>query len=145
MAMSRKDLEALDDRAMATWSDHDADGWVALFADDFIWHDWTTPEAIRTKEGARGYFSAWMTAVPDMKVRTVMRVVGEDSVAAEIEFSGTNSGPMAMGGMEMPATNKPLVGRGSYLARAKDGKIVEFRSHPDAAGIMMQLGLMPGM
>jgi len=38
-----------------------------------------------------------------------------------------------------------VVGRGSYIGRVKDGKIIEFRSHPDAAGMMMQLGLMPAM
>ena len=52
---------------------------------------------------------------------------------------------MAMGGMEIPPTGKSAQGRGSYIARVKDGKIVEFRSHPDAAGVMMQLGLMPSM
>lgn len=30
-----------------------------------------------------------------------------------------------------------------YIARVRDGKIVEFRSHPDVAGVMMQLGLVP--
>jgi hypothetical protein len=43
----------------------------------------------------------------------------------------------------MPATNKPIHERGTYFARADDaGKIVEFRAHPDAAGMMMQLGMM---
>ena len=49
-----------------------------------------------------------------------------------------------MGGMEMPATGKSVVGKGAYFARVTGGKIVEFSSHPDAAGLMMQLGLMPG-
>ena len=44
-----------------------------------------------------------------------------------------------------PATNKTVIGRGSYMAFVRGGKVVEFRSHPDAAGIMMQLGLVPAM
>lgn len=72
-------------------------------------------------------------------------MVGNDSVAAEIVFHGTNTGPMAMGGMEMPPTGKRAKAHGSYIARVKDGKIVEFRAHLDAAGVMMQLGLMPAM
>ena len=141
--MTKEELEQLDDRGMAAWSAHDADGWVALFADDFVWHDWTTPEPIRDKDGARAYFSAWMAGFPDMMVKTVNRVVGDDALAAEIEFQGTNTGPLVMGGMEMPPTNKSVVGRGTYFARVRDGKIVEFNSHPDAAGMMMQLGMMP--
>lgn len=143
--MQKQELEALDDQGMSAWSDHDADAWVGMFADDFVYYDWTVPEPIRDKGMLRKNFMAWMTAFPDMKVTSVDRVVGDDAVAAEVMFTGTNSGPMAMGGMEMPPTGKSAQGRGSYIARVKDGKIVEFRSHPDAAGVMMQLGLMPAM
>lgn len=141
--MSKEELERLDDQGMAAWDAHDADAWLGLFADDFVWHDWTTPEPMRDKEQARAYFDSWMKAFPDMRTKTVNRVVGDDAVAAEIEFQGTNSGPLVMGGMELPPTNKSVTGRGSYIARIRDGKIVEFSSHPDAAGMMMQLGMMP--
>ena len=143
--MQKDELEALDDEGMSAWSNHDPDAWVDMFADDFTYYDWTVPEPIRDKGTLRQNFMAWMTAFPDMKVTSVDRVVGDDAVAAEIMFNGTNSGPMAMGGMEMPPTGKSAQGRGTYIARVKDGKIVEFRAHPDAAGVMMQLGLMPAM
>jgi predicted ester cyclase len=143
LAVSKEELERLDDEGMSAWTAHDANAWVGLFGDDFVWHDWTTPEPISDKEAALKYFNGWMQAFPDMRVTTVDRVIGDDAVAAEIEFSGTNSGPLVMGGMELPPTNKSVRGRGSYIARVRDGKIVEFRSHPDAAGMMMQLGLMP--
>ena len=86
-----------------------------------------------------------MTAFPDMLVKQTNRVVGDDAVAAEVEFSGTNSGPLVMAGNEVPPTNRTVSARGTYIARVRDGKIVEFSSHPDAAGMMMQLGLMPQM
>jgi steroid delta-isomerase-like uncharacterized protein len=140
--MSKEELERLDDQGMSAWNDHDADAWVEMFADGFVYHDWTVPEPIRDPAALRALFEAWQTAFPDMKTTTVARVVGEDSVAAEIEFTGTNTGPMVMGGMEIPPTGKSVLGRGSYIAKAKDGKVVEFRAHPDAAGMMMQLGLM---
>jgi steroid delta-isomerase-like uncharacterized protein len=143
--MDRMELEKLDDQGMAAWSNHDADAWVDMFADDFVYHDWTVPEPVRDKETLRSSFMAWMTAFPDMKVSTVARVIGDDAVAGEIVFEGTNTGPMVMGGMEVPPTGRSAQGRGSYIARVEGGKIVEFRSHPDAAGVMMQLGLMPAM
>ncbi len=70
-------------------------------------------------------------------------VIGDNAVATEITWEGTNTGPLAMGGMELPPTGRRITGRGSYIAKVRDGKIVEFRSHPDVAGMMMQLGLMP--
>ena len=100
--MSKEELEQLDDRGMAAWDTHDADAWVGMFADGFEYHDWTLPEPIRDKAALRQTFEAWMTAFPDMKTTTVSRVIGEDSVAAEITFMGTNSGPMAMWGGRDP-------------------------------------------
>jgi steroid delta-isomerase-like uncharacterized protein len=130
---------------MAAWDSHDVEAWVGLFADDFVLYDWTLPEPIRDKEGLRHNFNEWTTAFPDMKVQQTSRVVGDDAVAGEVEFRGTNTGPMVMGGNEIPPTNKSVMGRGAYIAKVRDGKVVEFRSFPDAAGIMMQLGLIPGM
>src|SRR6266571_4949579 len=130
--MAREELERIDDQGMAAWDAHDADAWVDLFADDFVWYDWTRPEPVRDKQAARDHFNVYITAVPDMVTKTIDRVIGEDSVAAEVEWTGTNSGPLSMGGMEMPATNKPVTGRGSYIFHVRDGKITEFRAHPDA-------------
>ena len=143
--MSKEELERLDDQGMAAWDNHDTDAWADLFADQFVLLDWTIPEPIRDKEGVRGYLNTWVTAFPDMRVKQANRVVGEDAVAGEVEFTGTNSGPMMMAGKEIPPTNKTVTGRGSYFARVRGGKLVEFSSHPDIAGMMMQLGFMPQM
>ena len=142
--MPREDVERLDDQGMSAWDSHDTDTWVEMFADDFVLNDWTRPEPIRDRAELRAYFDAWITAFPDMRAKQTNRVVSEDNIAAEIEFTGTNTGPLVMGEMEMPPTNKSVVGRGAYFAQVRDGKVVEFSAHPDAAGLMMQLGLMPG-
>ena len=141
----REDLERLDDQGMAAWDNHDGAAWEAIMADDVVLLDWTVPEPMRGKQAARQLFDAWMGAFPDMRVKQTGRVVGDDAVAGEVEFTGTNTGAMVMGGMEIPPTNRSVVGRGSYVAVVRDGKVVEFHSHPDAAGMMMQLGFMPQM
>jgi steroid delta-isomerase-like uncharacterized protein len=141
--MSNEDLERIDELGMAAWDNHKSQAFVDLFADEFVWRDLTVPEPMRTSEAATAYMDSWFTAFPDMRVRTTNRVIGQDSIAAEIEFTGTNTGPLAMGGMQIPATGRSVVGRGAYFARVADGKVVEFSSHPDAAGMMAQLGLMP--
>ena len=142
--MSKADLERIDDLGMAAWTDQKAEAFIDLFADNFVWRDLTVPEPMRTRDEAIAYMQSWFTAFPDMGVRTTNRVVGEDSIAAEIEFTGTNTGPLTMGGTVIPATGKSVVGRGAYFAWVRDHKVVEFSSHPDAAGMMAQLGLMPG-
>jgi predicted ester cyclase len=141
--MDRAEIERLDDEGIGSWDRHDPDGFAAMFADTFTLEDWTLPEPIHDKEAVRAYVQSWMTAFPDISIKRIDRVVDGNSVAGEINFTGTNSGPLEMGGMTMPATNKTIQGRGTYFARVDDdGKLVEFRAHPDAAGMMMQLGLM---
>ena len=141
--MTRDEMIALDDRGMAAWDGHDTEGFAALFADDFVYLDDSSPAPLRSKEEIRSYMEAWYTAFPDMRATETNRVIGEDSVAAEIEFTGTNTGPLAMGGQELPATGRSVTGHGTYFAKARDGRITEFHAHPDTAGMMMQLGLMP--
>ena len=79
-------------------------------------NDVASPEPITTKDAARAYAQASFTAFPDMSVKQMNRVVGEDSVAAELQFSGTNTRPMMMAGKEIPPTCKAVVGKGTYFA-----------------------------
>jgi len=142
--MNREEVERIDDQGMAAWNAHDADAFVAILADDFVWTDVSVPEPMRSKDEARAYTQAWITAFPDLQVKVVDRIVDGGAVAARLEFTGTNNGPMDMGGNTIPATGRAVVGKGAYFARIVDGKVAEFHTHPDTAGMMMQLGLMPG-
>jgi len=141
--MTRDEIVALDDRGMAAWDAHDTGAFVGLFADDFEFTDGSSPTPMRSREEIENYMGAWFTAFPDMRATETNRVVGENSVAVEVEFTGTNSGPLMMGGQTIPATGRSVTGHGTYFAKARDGRITEFHSHPDVAEMMMQLGLMP--
>lgn len=143
--IDREALKRLDDARIDAWDTHRLDAFVGLLADDFVLRDTTIGAPITTKEGAREYVRAWLTAFPDMRIRRTSRFVDDhdDGVAAEVEFTGTNTGPMAVGSRQVPPTGKTIVGRGAYFARVKDGRFVELSLHPDLAGVMTQLGLMP--
>jgi steroid delta-isomerase-like uncharacterized protein len=143
--MSREELERLDDQGMSAWDTGDAEALISILADDFVWNDVSMPEPIRTREAVREYVKSWRTAFPDMRAKMVNRVVGDDSVAVEVAFTGTNTGPMDMGGQVIPPTGRPVDGRGTYFARFRNGEVIELNTYPDIAGMMMQLGLMPGV
>jgi steroid delta-isomerase-like uncharacterized protein len=142
--MSRAEIEQLDDRGMAAWDQHDAAAFTALLADGFTFSDVMSPEAFTTREQVQAYMESWFTAFPDMRAKATNRVVSDDQVAGEVEITGTHTGPLQMGGQEIPATGKPIVGTGTYFGSVRDGKFVSFRVHPNVASMMMQLGLMPG-
>jgi steroid delta-isomerase-like uncharacterized protein len=141
--MNKEEIERLDEQGVKAWSDHDIDTFLGMLADEFVWRDTGLPEPVTTREGMRELMQGWFKAFPDMRIRTLSRVVGEDAVAAELEFTGTNTGPLEMGGVEIPPTGKSIKNQGAYFVRVKDGKVTDFSSHPDNAGMLMQLGLMP--
>jgi predicted ester cyclase len=96
--MSKEEVAKIDDLAMSAWDHHSVEEFAGLLADDFTWIDDTVPDPMRSTEEISRYMQAWFTAFPDMRVRTTNRVIAEDQVAAEIEFSGTNSGTLSLGG-----------------------------------------------
>ncbi len=140
--MDRNELAKLDDEMLGAWNDRDVATFLSHCADDIVWHDVGLPEPLQGKEAAGEYFTGWMTAFPDMHANQINRVIGEDTVAAEVIFGGTNSGPLQMGEDTIPATGKTVSNKGAYFARAKDGKLVEMHTYPDLAGMMTQLGLV---
>jgi steroid delta-isomerase-like uncharacterized protein len=143
--MSVQDNIKLDEEEIAAWNAHDVDRAAAIFSDDVVWVDTSSPQPLNGKDAIRQYLQGWFSAFPDITITVKNRVVTEDQVAAELEFVGTNSGPLqfAPGAPAIPATGKKVNGKGTYFVRFKDGKPVEVHSYPDAAGMMMQLGLMP--
>lgn len=142
--MSVQDNLKLDDEEIAAWNAHDVERAVAVFPDEIVWLDTGNPQPLKGKDALRQYLSAWFTAFPNIKITIKNRVATEDQVAAELEFVGTNAGSLQFGpGPALPATGKTVNGRGTYFVRFKNGKPVEVHSYPDAAGMMMQLGLMP--
>ncbi|HLO33673.1 MAG TPA: ester cyclase [Anaerolineales bacterium] len=142
--MSVQDNLKIDEEEIAAWNAHDVERSLAIFPDDVIWHDVSSPQAMG-KDGIRQYLQGWFSAFPDLKITVKNRVITEDYVAAELEFAGTNSGALqlAPGVPAIPATGRKVNGKGTYFVHFKNGKPVEVRSYPDAAGMMMQLGLMP--
>jgi steroid delta-isomerase-like uncharacterized protein len=143
--MSVQENTRLDEEFIASWDAHDPDRALALLSDDAVWQDVTSPEPMHGKDAIRPYLQGWFTAFPDMKTKTKNRVVSEDQVAAEVEFTGTNSGPMQMapGAPAIPATGRKVTGQGVYFLRIQNGKVVAVHSYPNVAGLMMQLGLIP--
>jgi steroid delta-isomerase-like uncharacterized protein len=143
--MSIQENLKLDEANFVAWNAHDIDGSLAIYSDDIVWIDVGVPEPLRGKEAVRQYIQGWFSAFPDINITVKNRLVTEEQIAGELEWSGTQSGPLqlAPGAPALPPTGKKVIGKATYFVRAKDGKAVEVHTYPDNAGLMMQLGLMP--
>ena len=136
------EAERVAEEFVAAWSD--ATKIASFFADGAVWRDVGMPAPMTDRAMMEAYVQAWITAMPDLKGRIVGKISDGDSVAAEIEFTGTNTGPMQFGpdAPAMPATGKQIHGKGTFFGRVANGKFVEIHTYPDMAGMMMQFGMM---
>jgi steroid delta-isomerase-like uncharacterized protein len=143
--MSIQENIKIDEAEIAAWNAHDVERAATIFPESVVWVDVTNPQPIQGRDGVRQYLQGWFSAFPDIKITVRNRVVTEDYVASEIDFVGTNTGnlQLAPGAPAIPATGKKVMGKGTYFVRFENGKPVEVHSYPDAAGMLMQLGMMP--
>ena len=143
--MSVQENIRLDEENITAWNAHDIEAALVGLSDDIVWFDTGNPQTFRGKEAVRAYIQDWFSAWPDMTITVTNRVVTDDQLAAELEFSGTNTVPLqlAPGAPAIPPTGKKVQARGTYFVRFQNGKAVEVRNYPDTAGLLMQLGLMP--
>jgi steroid delta-isomerase-like uncharacterized protein len=141
---TKEELARLDDAGIASWDRHDADAFVDLFADSFEWVDDTQPAPMHSRDEALRYSRSWFTAFPDLHLRETNRIIGDDSIASEVELTGTNRGPLTVGDRQIPPTGRKISSRATVFIRTENGKIREFHTHPDAMGMMAQLGVIDG-
>lgn len=134
----------LDENFMAGWNNHSVEQTLSCLSDQAVWTDVGSPKPMTDKGEIGQYVQSWFTAFPDMQATVKNRVVSEDGLAVEVEFTGTNGGPLQMSSEmpALPATGKKVIGKGTYFVRIENGKAVEVHTYPDVAGLMMQLGLM---
>lgn len=142
--MSIQENLKLDEEEIAAWNAHDVERALAVFPDEVVWSDVSSPQPFPGKDAIRQYLQGWFSAFPDIKITVKNRVITDEYVAAELGFVGTNSGDLQLApGATIPATGRTVHGKGTYFVRFQGGKPVEVRSYPDLAGMLMQLGLMP--
>lgn len=95
------------------------------------------------KQGRQGVLEAaemFRVAFPDLKITIESLVADEERVAVTGKMSGTNRGPL----MGLPPTDKTVSFAYMDMYAVANGQIAEVWHVEDLAGMMRQLGLLPG-
>ena len=93
------------------------------------------------REAHKQLIAMFRGALPDIR-DTVEDVIAEgDKVAVRWHGTGTHSGTALL---DVPAAGKHVEVDGFYLFRMENGKIAESWMNFDLAGLLQQLGAMPG-
>jgi steroid delta-isomerase-like uncharacterized protein len=109
-----------------------------LLAADYVNYD--TPAPAPGPEGFKQVFAQFRAAFPDMKVTIEDEFADGDLAGTRGRFTGTHQGEF----MGIPASGKPIDVKYIDLWRVRGGKLAENWVQMDMAGLMQQIGAMPG-
>lgn len=121
---------------------HDANAFAALYATGAMAHDPQYPEPLKGRDAIRKDIGDFFQAFLDLQARLVRVLASGDTVASEVELSGTHKGSLAAPTGTIPPTNRRVQLRVAAFDRVEGDMIMESRRYYDLAGLMQQLGLL---
>jgi steroid delta-isomerase-like uncharacterized protein len=111
-----------------------------ILAPDYVHHDPATAEMGSGREGLEQMVTFYRQAFPDFSVQLDDQILADDKVVERWTGRGTHQGSL----MGMPATGRTITASGISIHRLAGGKIAETWTIFDTAGMLRQLGVIPG-
>jgi steroid delta-isomerase-like uncharacterized protein len=111
-----------------------------LLAADVRFHDPAVSPEPMTREAFLGFLGAFNAAFPDYQFSVEDQIVCEDKAVARWRFTGTHRGEF----LGIPATGRAVTLTGIDIFEFAGGKIVQAWVEANVAGLLRQLGVLPG-
>ena len=100
----------------------------------------------RRVEGADAYVElcqVWKDALPDVRGTIRGALAGDDTVAQELLWEGTHTGPMQTPGGILESSGARISVEASLWARFEGGKAREVHHYLDVLTLLQQIGAIP--
>jgi steroid delta-isomerase-like uncharacterized protein len=117
------------------WNKRHVDAVDTHFTIDAAIHDPSAP-AVRDVEGLKAFIAAQLAALLDLRCVLEDCFAAEEKVATRWTMHGTHKAPF----LGVAPTERPVTITGLTHYRLHSGKIVEYWTHWDSAGLLEQLG-----
>ena len=133
---SPEELIAVADRVREeVYNEADLDAMPEIFAAGYLHGSANGPDAVGIEQGGRR-IATFLTAFPDLEWQFDEVVAEGDRVSARWTVRGTHNGDLA----GFAPTGKPIEMTGISHFTIRCGKVVEFQTEMDAAGMLQQVG-----
>ena len=115
----------------------------SLLADNFYEEELATQRRLEGADARIEAAQSWKHAFPDEQGSITGAYTSGNTVAIELTWEGTQSGPMATpDGQELPASNKHITVKSVEVIEVEDGKIKVLRHYFDLLTLLQQIGAM---
>jgi steroid delta-isomerase-like uncharacterized protein len=140
MAQSAEDVAR---ESVESYNAGDFDRLRSLLADDFYEEELATQRRLEGADARVEAAQTWKRAFPDERGTITGAYTSGNTVAIELTWEGTQSGPMATpDGQELPPSNKRITVKSVEVIEIEDGKIKVLRHYFDLMTLLQQIGAM---
>jgi steroid delta-isomerase-like uncharacterized protein len=138
-----KSAEEVARESIESYGAGDFDRLRSLLADDFYEEELATQRRLEGADARVEAAQTWKQAFPDERGTITGAYTSGDTVAIEVTWEGTQSGPMATpDGKELPPSNKRITVKSVEVIEVEDGKIKVLRHYFDLMTLLQQIGAM---
>jgi steroid delta-isomerase-like uncharacterized protein len=131
----KKHLAAI---SLSNWNDC-----RATLATDAVFEDVPVRQRVQGAEQCIDAIRAWKATFPDLKATVTRGYAIGERVVCEVEWEGTQSGPLEGIFGTLPPTHKRSRVRAIIVFMLRGGKIIEARHFYDMLTVLNQLGVQP--
>jgi steroid delta-isomerase-like uncharacterized protein len=121
----------------------DFDRLRSLLADDFYEEELATQRRLEGADARVEAARAWKRAFPDERGTVTGVTTSGNTVAIELTWVGTQSGPITTpDGEELPPSNARITLKSVEVVEVEDGKLKALRHYFDLMTLLQQIGAM---
>lgn len=128
------------EKHLAAYAASDWDAYKADLASDVVYEEMSTGTRATGPDAYVNAVARWKKAFPDLKANIRRTFMLGDIGVAEVEWEGTQSGPLETSFGTLPPSNKRGSVKACIISRLKDGKVAETRHYFDQLTILQQTG-----
>jgi steroid delta-isomerase-like uncharacterized protein len=130
-------------QVLHAFNESDWDTFGDLVTEDHVYVEYGTQRTIEGREALLEALVAWKATMPDVVAKPSAFLVGGKSVAIELTWVGTHTGPLMTPNGEIPASGNVQKTPGVWIIDVEDGKAVASRNYFDLTTLLQQIGAMP--
>lgn len=130
----------LAQRHFAAFAANDWETYKADLAPDVTYEEVATGQVAKGRDSYVETVKRWKTPFPDLKANVLNSYSSGDFMITELEWVGTQTGPLPSPFGILPPTNKLGSVKAVLISKIKDGKISEARHYFDLMTVFMQAG-----
>jgi steroid delta-isomerase-like uncharacterized protein len=122
----------------------DWDTWRRLVADDVVYAEAGTGRRVEGTDAFLELAKGWKTAFPDVTGTIHNAIVSGDTVAHELRWEGTHTGPLQMADATIEPTGRRFSIEASFWYRFDGDHARELHHYADLLMLLQHIGAMPG-